>query len=212
MNTMGKKYHNNKEKSKREIKSGFTIIELIIVLAVFFVVIGGAVGIFISMIQQQRKVLSEQELLNQTTYIEEYMSRLIRAVAIDPTGSCLGSNGVNYPGYYYLLTHYDSALGFYQGIKFISNANVCEEFFLDTDGVLKEIKDSGMPQNILSSRFTIDHARFVINGDKNLIGASNNDLIQPRVTILLDIQNQIDGAQQEKIIQTTVSQRKLNLQ
>ncbi len=53
------------------------MIELIVVMAVFLLIIGGAVGIFISIIGSQRRLLYEQELLNQTSYIEEHISKVL---------------------------------------------------------------------------------------------------------------------------------------
>ena len=60
---------------------GFTLIELIVVMTVFLLVIGAAMGIFISIVQNQKKILSEQELLNQISYVEEYMSKALRWMA-----------------------------------------------------------------------------------------------------------------------------------
>lgn len=192
-------------------QKGVTLIELVVVLAVFTIIVSISFGIFISIVQHQRRILTEQELLNQTTYVLEYISRGLRTAVNDTAGNCLTSQGVQYPGYVYLLTHYDAQGGFYQGIKFISgNNNACEEFFLDTDGVLKEIKNSGQAQNVLSDNFNIVQARFVINGNKALQGASFSDVIQPRVTILLNIEFGTAQGIQRKIVQTTVSARNLN--
>ena len=52
--------------------------EVVVSLAVFFIIIGIAVDIFISVVQGQRRVLEEQELLNQTSYAIEYMSTAIK--------------------------------------------------------------------------------------------------------------------------------------
>lgn len=185
-------------------QKGATLIELTVVLAVFFIIISATIGIFISIIQQQKKILSEQELLNQVNYAMENISRQSRTAVADSTGSCLGSSFINY---YYLLTHYDSGAGFYNGIKFISYDNNCHEFFLDTDGVLKEIKNAGSPQNILSDKFEIKYARFIINGDKSLQGASQNSPISPRITFSLDIQMQELAGQKEEVFQTTIARR-----
>ena len=188
---------------------GVTVIELVVVLAVFMLIISVTVSIFILIVQQQRKILTEQAFLNQASYAIEYMSRSLRDGIKDAPGNCLGAS---FAGYYYLLTHFDSVDGFYQGVKFITKDNICQEFFLDTNSVLKEIKNGQSAQNILSGKFKIKYVRFIINGDKNLTGASENDSVQPRVTISLDIQFQTNSNQQERIIQTTISQNILNVQ
>ncbi len=188
--------------------AGFTLVELIVVVAIFFVIIGVTFDILISTVQRQKSVLGGQELLSQTSYVMEYVSKGLRVAIKDPDGTCLGTTG-----YIYLLTHFNATSGFYEGVKFInqSDNNACQEFFLDIDGVLKQIKNGSAPQNILSDKFKVKYARFIVNSDKTLHIASSSDLIQPKITILLDIQTQTPGSQQEKIIQTTVSQRNLNI-
>lgn len=185
---------------------GVTLIELVVVLAVFMLIIGVTVSIFISIIQRQKSILGEQELLNQMSYVIEYMSRPIRTAQKDTTGSCLPSSG-----YIYFLTHYDSVAGSYGGIKFITKDNVCQEFFLTDNGILKEIKNGQAPQNILSGKFKIKYVRFIINGNKSLNSASQINSVQPRITMALDIQTQTSLGQREKIIQTTTSNENLNL-
>ena len=100
---------------------GFTLIELIVVIAVFVFIIGAAIGIFLSVVQNQKKILAEQQFMNQISYAEEYMSKALRMAAVDIDGSCLidphGSNQSN-PGYIYLLTRYDTSKGLFKGIKF----------------------------------------------------------------------------------------------
>lgn len=201
-------------------ETGFTLIELVVVMAIFLFVIGAAIAIFISIIQQQKRVLSEQELLNQVSYIEEYMSKSLRMAKKDTDNSC------SEQGYIYLLTRPDN--GFYRGIKFINQSNgICQEFFLDNvtdpaNPVLKELKDSTNDSDavaITSSNLEISFIRFGINGTDGCYGsgsdcpdgASEDDSAQPRVTILLGIKTQGDSQNSARVIQTTVSQRNLNL-
>ena len=147
-------------KSKIIIKNssaGFTLVEMIVVMAVFLMIIGGAVGIFLSIIANQRRILSEQEILNQTSYIEEYMSKALRMATKDGLGNCLVDVSMpsreTHPGYSYLLTRQvtDGANTYYTGIKFLNQSNldslgkpICQEFYLDNSDlshpVLTEIK------------------------------------------------------------------------
>jgi prepilin-type N-terminal cleavage/methylation domain-containing protein len=190
---------------------GFSLMELIVVLALFMLIIGVVVNMFISIVGAQKRILGEEELLNQVSYVQEYASRAIRSAVKDAAADCLTDGAQSYPGYMYLLTHYNSQLAGYEGIKFISKDNVCEEFFVDpADGLLKESKSGSRPQNILSSKFALQYVKFVINGDSSLGGASSSDAMQPRVTMVLSVQNQTAGAP-DKVFQTTVSQRNLNI-
>lgn len=192
-------------------KKGFTIIELIVVMAIFLFVIGAAIGIFLSIISQQRRVLAEQQLINQISYVEEYMSKALRMATVsnmdtDPA-SCLP------PGYIYLLTNYDTAgSGLFKGIKFInqSDGNSCYEFFLDVDNILKERKNNESAVALTSSNLQINSIRFSINGSDgsatvpdpltwvscmgtDSCGASDLDYIQPRVSILLNVRMPADS-------------------
>lgn len=59
-------------------QKGFSMVELIIVLAIFSLVISIAVAIFISIISQQRRILQGEEILNQASYALEYMTKGMR--------------------------------------------------------------------------------------------------------------------------------------
>ena len=140
-----------KNKAKNNLCRGVTLIELVVVLAVFMIIISVTVSIFISIIQHQKRILAQQEFLNQISYVAEYMSRSIRMAVKDTTGACLNGG----PGLY-SLKNYDASSGFYEGILFIANNGLCQDFTVDSiDGLLKESKN-GVPahgQHILSSKF-----------------------------------------------------------
>jgi len=224
-----------------ESGAGFTLIELIVVMAVFLFVIGATLGIFISIFQNQKKVLAEQQILNQISYIEEYMSKALRMAKTQEStdGACLPLVGDIYS-----LT-YNTGLKLYTGIKFInqSDDNSCWKFYLDvaspTDPtlVLWEERGLNLPVALTTTNLQFDPInpiRFSINGlDCGGVipcGASNIDTSQPRVTILLNvINNSVSGSSCETAcptklvcgndkkchpiitIQTTVSRRNLNV-
>ena len=227
-------------------KKGFTLIELVVVMAVFLFVVGAAVSIFLSVIQNQKKVLSEEQLLNQISYAEEYMSKAMRMATSDVVGTCLVDNSISsphpgqyYQGYDYLLTRpdincdssVDPECGFYTGIKFInlSDNNACEEFYLDmstTPYVLKELKsvdsnndnDDSHAVALTSSKMKINFIRFGIDGTNGCYGGcpvgdqnSNVAYLQPRITTLLNVIIQGDSQAGARTIQTTISQRNLNI-
>jgi len=193
-------------------KNGFTLIELIVVMAVFLFVIGAAIGIFISIVQNQERILSQQELLSQMSYAEEIMSKAMRMAVkddstSDPNGTCITA------GKNYLLTPIDAIDGVYTGIKFLDQSDLnpsglgnpaCVEFYLDElRHVLVESKtydgSSGTPMDLTSSKFTVNKIRFVINE----FGS------QPKVTVFMNVQA---NGLSPMTIQTTVSQRNLNSQ
>jgi prepilin-type N-terminal cleavage/methylation domain-containing protein len=188
---------------------GYSLVELIVVLTIFLIVIAVSVSIFISIIQQQKRMLGEQELLNQISFTSEYVSKTLRMAVRDSSGTCLGT-----AGYIYQLTHCNNgAAQACNGVKFVNqlNNNSCDEIFLDTTNpanpTFSEIQSSGTEQNLLSDQFNIKSALFVINGNKTLRLATINDANQPRITLLLDVQTPKSGIPQEKVVQTTVSER-----
>jgi len=239
---------------------GFTLIEVIVVMGVFLFIVGAAIGIFISVVQNQKKVLAEQQLISQVSYIEEYMSKALRMAAADESGLCLEKGGTTAEPikYIYSLTRFDGDTQLYSGIRFLNQSSAqCQEFFLDKAElypVLKELKgdttgvvntDDGSAIDITSSGVQIDEVRFSINGSSGgnftsdscnptgQCGATSADPVQPRVTILLnilipntngaacDINTPCNSGQKchlatskcasVKTIQTTVSQRNLNV-
>lgn len=230
----------NKKLNIRKDAAGFTLIELIVVMAVFLFIIGAAIVIFISIIQHQKRVLSEQELLNQISYAEEYMSkamRMAKAQQGEMVGNyyCLRDGDDNVlRGFVYLLTRFDLETGLYRGIRFInqSDDSACQEFFLDnlvsgdtsTPLVLKELKNSLIDSEavpITSERLEIKSVKFAVNGtdgtaedadciDHLDICGASDDGLQPKATILLNVKTRDASQAPEITIQTTVSQRDLN--
>lgn len=198
---------------------GFTLVELIIVTAVLLFVVATAISIFFTIFQHQKRILAEQELLNQVSFTLEHMSKALRMAGKDTDGSCLGSIGYNYQ-----LTHQDTTTGTYLGVKFINQSenSICQEFYLDNitdplNAVIKE-KKNGLPADgiaLTSDRLVINSLRFGINGGSGLNGetsfSSVEDGVQPRITIYLDIKAKGDIDQPIKKIQTTISQRNINV-
>jgi len=206
---------------------GFTLIELVVVMAVFLLIMGSALGIFISIVQHQKRVLSQQELLNQASYFVEQMTKGLRMARKDLTGDCLGT-----PGYVYLLEDLDGNTGKYRSIKFINASDTditrpdgsCQKYCLDNSDpdnpVLKELKNRGKDGNwscgsgtqATSTNLKINSLGFILNGDSNNshVPVSLVDTEQPRVTVLLDVKFQGGSNQPTTKVQTTVSQRDLN--
>jgi len=183
---MGKRHY--------KIQKGFTIIELLVTLTIFSIIIGAAIGIFISALKGQRKALATQEILNQSSYTLEYIGRAIRMAKKDSTSICIS------PGSNYELTRSG------KGIKFRNYQGICQEFFLE-GGQLKQSK-GGVIENLTSNN--LEATSFY----PYLIGESEADNLQPRVVISLYIKSKGQKPEEktELKIQTTISQRNLDVQ
>lgn len=166
---------------------GFTLIEMLIVALIFSVVMGVATNLFVSAMKIQKYNLAHQQLLNQTSYALEYMARSIRMARTTDEIGCIddGSN-------------YDSP-----GIKFVAYDDICLKFFLE--GEYLKITRGINTYNLTSADFIVDSFNVEVAGD------DETDKIQPRVTISMEIRARGSGNQPSLRVQTTVSQRNLDV-
>ena len=170
---------------KKKISTGFTLIEMMVVVIVFSLMIGTASGVFVSGLKAQKKLLAYQELLDQTSYFMEYISRAVRMAKKDIAGNCTAMPRLNYA-----ITRD----GF--GLKFKNYRGDCQEFFLDGQ-TIKEDR-GGLINSLFSGAIKISAFRIVLSGE------SQNDDLQTKATIFLAV----EGREKSKIrLQTTVSQR-----
>ena len=171
------------------MKKGFTLIEVLVAVAIFVSVMVVAGSAFISAIQAQRYNLAYQELLDQTSYVMEHMSRIIRMAKKQlppPDHPVCIVEGDNYE----IADDNDS-------IKFIDQYGVCTRFFLDTG--TKELKKQVGARTTPLTSPNLEVNQFYVRLDP----ISN----QPRVIIDLGI----TGREETNItIQTSASQRDLN--
>ena len=173
----------------------FTLIELLVSLTVFIFIITGILGILIAGMRQQNISLSMQTVIDQTSFALELMSRALRMATEENGQRCLSQAGFNYE-----ITR-DG-----RGIKFINSMenNDCQEFFVDR-GQLKYWKRStGQELPLTSEKLEITSFNL------NIIGASEPDLLQPRLTFFLAIQGRASGVPKINI-QTTISSRNLDV-
>lgn len=183
----GNKYYIKKracpERARRV--EGFTLIETIVAISVFVFVITSVSGIFVTALKLQRRSIAYQQVLDQTSYLMEYMSRSVRMAKKDISGSCAGAAKLNYE---------------FSGncLKFRNYKNQCQQFCLDSGRIKNENGDYLTSANLNVLSFSV-----------NLLGHTQNDDIQPKAAISLDVK----GKENTIIkIQTAVSQRNLDVQ
>lgn len=174
---------------------GFTLIELMVSVALFAIIVGVISSIFFTSLQGQRKAISFQGIFDQTSYLMEYMSRNLRMAKRETEAlTCLSAVNKNYE-----LTRNS------KGVKFINSQNICQEFYLDiTTSRLKEAKGS-QEQYLTSENSQVTAFNIAISDQAGL---------QPKVTFFIAIERK--GLKAELVspmeFQTTLSQRKLNIQ
>ena len=175
---------------------GYTLIELLIAVLIFSLISGAAFGVFALAIRVQKYSLASQQLLDQASYAMEYMGRATR-MARKNDGTCPTIGDTNYGGN-----------GVKTQLKFrsYSSERGCQEFSLE-DGQLKTNDGViGSLTPLISDDFEVTSLNFNISGDQP------GDNSQPKVTIYMEIKgknmNPLPGIK----IQTTVSQRNLDIE
>ena len=165
---------------------GFTLIEMVVAVAIFTLLVGTSSSIFLSSIKTQKQGLATQEILDQTSYLMEYMSRSLRMAKKDIAGACTGTAKLNYV--------FDDQLPI-KCLKFLNYKGTCQQFCQEGTRLKDENSNYLTSANLQVSNFAV-----VLSGAIQ----PPTDYLQPRVTISFDIV----GQEQTSIkVQTTVSQR-----
>jgi prepilin-type N-terminal cleavage/methylation domain-containing protein len=190
-------------------KNGFTLVEILVAISIFALIMVVAGGLFVHVLQSQKKVLAYQELFDQTSYIMEYITRGIRMAkkqrgATDPI-TCLTTVGRNYE----LVGASPHHLRFIRW-DHLTATSTCYEFRL-TANRLEVSRNRGVSWAPLTSPgLTVTNLRFNIIGDTS---PAEPPLLQPKITILFVVEGReyIPGIRPRIHLQTTVSQRDLDL-
>ncbi|MBI2124051.1 MAG: prepilin-type N-terminal cleavage/methylation domain-containing protein [Candidatus Wildermuthbacteria bacterium] len=183
--------------------SGFTIPELLVSLFVFSLAILGAVSLLISAIGVQKRAGAQQELMDQASYLAEYMSRALRQARKDLGPTCLSQSGRNYEvssdGVAWIID------GSGNRMRFMNRNGQCQEFFLDG----QRLKERIAPQEsyVTSDNLQVTGLGFYISG------AGQGDNLQPKATFAIELKGKAlqGGFQPVTRMQTTVSQRKIDV-
>jgi prepilin-type N-terminal cleavage/methylation domain-containing protein len=183
------------------MKKGFTLIELMVSVAVFSLALTAALGIFVSSLKVQRYALSSQQISSQSSYIMEYMSRAARMARKDVDAICISYWD---SGELIKLNYKKTRDG--QGIKFLNYQDQCQEFFLEGTR-LKENKN-GVENYLTGSDLEV--LSFKVGPDSSW---DQEDDEQPRVVLFLEIQGKGQGSGQRPNLklQTAVSQRNIDI-
>jgi len=180
-------------------QNGFTLLELLISMTVFSIVVIAFLGLFVSTFKEQKKSLNTIHLVNNGSYVMEYMTRALRMAKKDITGACVGTAKYNYDN-----PENDTAA--IQFLVFNKEANdfVCQKFYKDGNTLKARVGISGAGEAMLPADIIVDNLNFMIIGD------GQGDEVQPRVTLVLQIKT--TGANSQTMsLQTTVSQRELDV-
>lgn len=158
---------------------------MLVAIAIFVFTVASVSGVFVTALKAQRRSIAYQQLLDQSSYLMEYMSRSIRMAKKDISGLCTGTAKLNY-----------EFSG--QCLKLRNYKDQCQQFCLDGSRIKNEKGEYLTSNGLNVSSFSV-----------TLSGATQNDDIQPIAIISIDIQGKADAAIK---IQTSVSQRNLDVE
>jgi prepilin-type N-terminal cleavage/methylation domain-containing protein len=183
-------------KKQDDSKMGFTLIEIIVSVALFTIVMTISVGALFMIITANREAKAIKLVVNNLNIAMEGMTRdlrvgynycdintsqptVLRSPACNTSGS--GTDQI------YYTTDIGEALSYYT----VSNGSIIKR------------KGSGQAFQVTGDDVVIDNLRFYINGSES------GDSVQPYVTITARGRIQVAEAEQEFQLQSTVTQRRL---
>jgi len=199
-------------------QKGFTLIEMIVSLALFSIVVTTAVGALLALINANQQLQNQQGVMTNLSLALDSMTRELRTgfnyycfdTSTDPGGagfdqaglgastadcSIARPSGVRYRG-----------VSFYEGGSVTPDARIMYYYDSVNDVVMRRFMNDP-PQAVISSALRIVDFDFRVTGSTKLSGL---DLVQPTVTISLVAQEVADPSREYRL-QTTVTQRILDL-
>ena len=220
------------QKSSLNYRSGFTLIEMIVSLGVFSIVVTIAIGAMLVLINTNQQLQTEQSVMTNLSFALDTMTREMRTgynyycqASQNDTGQGTIFNSGNFTAHELLgLSVNDCASGRtpsshrYQGISFFEGGNSLTGstgerrimYFYDADEktIMRRVGNQ-TPQSIISTGLVIQNAEFYVTGSSGLEASGNAE--QPTVTVYIEAQEVDDATEKTYYLQTTVTQRTLDL-
>jgi len=176
-------------------KKAFTLVEMLVAVFIFSLIVIIVASMLVNAIRVQRYNLAHRELMDQTSFVMEYMSRHIRMAKTATTADCLSvgdnyddSNGIKFLHYRYITGEDDPELA-------------CTEFSESGGRLREEVQWIDIPGG---------YTRELTSGDLDVV-FFNAQVDPGREQPLVQINLRIAGREDTELeIQTKISQRDLN--
>jgi prepilin-type N-terminal cleavage/methylation domain-containing protein len=225
----------------RTSQQGFTLIEMIVSLAIFSFVITIAVGALLMLMNTNKQLQGEQSVMTNLSFALDSMTREIRTGTFyycDSQPSNSGTNNIfnssndldadlllkdlsTNPVTYYAkdCPNGNSSINQLQGLAFKEGGNSITKtpdkrilyFFDRTAGKVYRRVGSGAPESIVSSGITVKNMEFFVTGSKKQSLGGSGNLDQPSVTLFIEAAESSDPTAKSYYMQTTVTQRTLDI-
>lgn len=219
---------------KKTFTAGFTLIEMLVSMAVFSIIITITVGALLMLIAGNSALQAEQSVMTNLSFLMDNMTREIRT----GTGYYCGEHispfvGNTSSGVRRMFNNVDSILPSetqdcedgsgnnytpHQGIAFVETggsigsnyggASRISYFFDPVEHTIMRNVGNNPPEPIVSSGIHIERAEFFVTGTNDAY--NDNNFIQPTVTIFIEAKEKAADAN-SFFLQTTVTQRRLDL-
>lgn len=203
-------------KSKNNIlNKGFTLIEMIVALALFTIVITIATGALLSLIGGSSSAQGEQSVMTTMTFALDSMTREIRTGTsyFGTTVANLSSQATwdktiigDSPSGSAAVSFMESGSSITTGASL--NNRIAYYYDSTNHKIMRQI-DNSSSESIISDDIYVISAKFYVTDTKNL--NTDNDLKQPTVTIVITARDTSDSAGKIFTLQTTVTQRELDI-
>ncbi|MCA9354056.1 MAG: prepilin-type N-terminal cleavage/methylation domain-containing protein [Candidatus Kaiserbacteria bacterium] len=218
-------------------QSGFTLVEMIVSLAVFSVVVTIAVGALLALITSNERLQNEQSVMTNLSFALDSMTRELRTgfhyfcdaqMAPNAGAHKIFADGINSG----ITTDLDTELevggiplkqdcatgrggNTWQGVAFVEGGNSITGaaddrilyFYHEDTGKIYRRVGAGPAQSIVSSGIVITDAEFYVTGSKPLSEGAPDYLDQASITIYIEAREVDDPQAKPYRVQTTVTQR-----
>ncbi len=211
-------------------QSGFTLVEMIVSLAIFAIVVTVSVGALLVLVATNQRLQGEQSVMTNLSFALDSMTREIRTGSLYYCTSSPSAASLTSP--FNPASNLDTVFGQgvqdcasgnntnarYHGMGFVEGGDSITDgserifyFFDSTEGAVYRRVGSGPVQSIVSPEIHIVDFEFFVTGSENLQTSGTAATRQPTVTLYIKASENSDGTGKLFEVQTTVVQRTLDV-
>ncbi len=194
--------------------SGFTLVEMLVSLALFTIIATMSVGTLLVLINGNTKVVGEQVTLTSLSFALDSMTREIRTGSEYYCGTVAAVSGASVTGSSTAVSGCSGnggvGLSFREAGESITGgaSNNRIAYYFENNRLWRKVGTQAA-QEILTNDVEIVDGRFIVTGVSPL--GTGTNITQPAVTIIVEAKASSTDATKTFTLQTTVTQRALDL-
>lgn len=216
--------------TSRTTQQGFTLIEMIVSLAIFTFVITIAVGALLMLMSTNKQLQGEQSVMTNISFALDSMTREIRTGTFfycDSQSNYSGTTNIFNSNNnldtilgdaYQDCPNGNTSVNQVQGLAFKEGGNSITKnnqrilyFFDRTAGKVYRRIGGGAAESIISSGINVKNFEFFVTGSKKQSLGGSGNLDQPSATIFIEASDGNDPTGKSYYMQTTVTERTLDI-